>query len=32
MADSAEVVFSDPAEPVKVITSLLKTDKEGKPN
>lgn len=32
LADSAEVVFSDPAEPVKVITSLMKTEKEGKPN
>ncbi len=32
MAEAAEVVFSDPAEPVKVITSLMKTEKEGKPN
>lgn len=32
MTDAAEIVFSDPAEPVKVITSLVKIEKEGKPN
>lgn len=32
LIEAAELALSDPAEPVKVITSLLKTDTEGKPN
>ena len=32
LTDAAEVAFTDPAEPVKVISSLMKSDKEGKPN
>lgn len=32
MMDAAEVAFTDPSGPVKVISSLMKSDTEGKPN
>lgn len=32
MIDAADVAFSEPANPVKIVQSVGKTDTEGKPN